>query len=136
MTADAEDEYVVAQANEPIEDGCFARPKLPARYSIWFWKSKERTGRFMTFHPRWWCRCDGYIPFLEKMKQPRLMGSNMQRQAVPLMLTESPIIGTRNGVQAASIPALSSFRAYRHVKLVDSDRIIIEDEEGTEHVAA
>ncbi len=101
LTADEEDNYVVAQANEELdEQGHFVRASVSGRY-------KEETSQFdkakidlMDVSPKMvFSVATSMIPFLENDDANRaLMGSNMQRQAVPLMTTEAPVIGT--GIEA------------------------------------
>ena len=97
MTADVEDEYIVAQANEPLtDDGYFADSKVAGRYRDGFVEVESTRAEFMDITPRMVVSvATAMIPFLENDDANRaLMGSNMQRQAVPLMRTESPIVGT------------------------------------------
>ncbi|MEG1718689.1 MAG: DNA-directed RNA polymerase subunit beta [Clostridia bacterium] len=96
MTADIEDRYIVAQANEPIEDGFFKNPKVTARYRESFLEIERDKVDYMDVSPKMLVSvATSMIPFLENDDANRaLMGSNMQRQAVPLLTTESPIIGT------------------------------------------
>ena len=97
MTADMEDDYIVAQANEPLDaEGRFARSKVNARYRDEFVEVERSRADFMDVSPRMVVSvATAMIPFLENDDANRaLMGSNMQRQAVPLLRTESPIVGT------------------------------------------
>ena len=106
MTADEEDDYIVAQANEPLdEDGtlrCNERVTVRHRDEI----IEVRHGTASTL---WTCRPGSWfpsppamIPFLENDDANRaLMGSNMQRQAVPLLVPEAPIVGTGMEYKAA-----------------------------------
>ena len=97
MTADMEDEYIVAQANEPLdEDGRFKHLKVNARSRDEFVEVERERADFMDVSPRMVVSvATAMIPFLENDDANRaLMGSNMQRQAVPLLRTESPIVGT------------------------------------------
>ena len=97
MTADMEDEYIVIQANEPLdENNCFANQKVVGRYRDSFVEVDRREADFMDVSPRMVVSvATAMIPFLENDDANRaLMGSNMQRQAVPLLRTESPIVGT------------------------------------------
>ncbi len=97
MTADMEDEYVVIQANEPLdENNCFANQKVVGRYRDNFVEVDRREADFMDVSPRMVVSvATAMIPFLENDDANRaLMGSNMQRQAVPLLRTEAPIVGT------------------------------------------
>ena len=104
LTADEEDNYVVAQANEPINpDGTFANSRIAGRF-------REETAEFeknrvdlMDVSPKMvFSVATSMIPFLENDDANRaLMGSNMQRQAVPLLKTEAPIVGTGMEEKAA-----------------------------------
>ena len=104
LTADEEDRYVVAQANEPLdEEGHFVKNNVSGRY-------KEETSEFekkkidlMDVSPRMvFSVATSMIPFLQNDDANRaLMGSNMQRQAVPLLTTEAPVIGTGMESKAA-----------------------------------
>ena len=104
MTADVEDEYIVAQANEPLDDeGRFLRPKVHARYRSEFLEIENDRIDYMDVSPRMVISvATAMIPFLGNDDANRaLMGSNMQRQAVPLLKTESPIVGTGMEYKAA-----------------------------------
>ncbi len=97
MTADVEDNYRVAQANEPLdENGCFAREKVTIRYRDEFAEVDRMVPDYMDVSPRMLVSvATAMIPFLENDDANRaLMGSNMQRQAVPLMKTQAPFVGT------------------------------------------
>ena len=97
MPADVEDDFIVAQANEPLdEEGRFARPKVNARYRDEFLEIDREKVDYMDVSPKMVVSvATAMIPFLENDDANRaLMGSNMQRQAVPLLKTESPIVGT------------------------------------------
>lgn len=104
MTADVEDDYIVAQANEPLdENGRFARAKVNARYRDEFLEIENSKADFMDVSPKMVVSvATAMIPFLENDDANRaLMGANMQRQAVPLLKTESPIVGTGMEYKAA-----------------------------------
>ncbi|MGN0172314.1 MAG: DNA-directed RNA polymerase subunit beta, partial [Acutalibacteraceae bacterium] len=97
MSADMEDDYIVAQANEPLdEQGRFARSRVNARFRSEFLEIEREKIDFMDVSPKMVVSvATAMIPFLENDDANRaLMGSNMQRQAVPLLKTESPIVGT------------------------------------------
>ena len=97
MTADVEDEYVVAQANEPLdEEGRFVHERVAGRYRDEFVEVEAERAEFMDISPRMVVSvATAMIPFLENDDTNRaLMGSNMQRQAVPLLKTQAPIVGT------------------------------------------
>ena len=104
MTADVEDNYMVAQANEPLdENGKFKRKKVNARYRDEFMEIEASEADYMDVSPKMVVSvATAMIPFLENDDANRaLMGSNMQRQAVPLLTTESPIVGTGMEYKAA-----------------------------------
>ena len=97
MTADVEDNFIVAQANEPLtEDGKFARAKVNGRYRDQISEFDREEVDYMDVSPKMVVSvATAMIPFLENDDANRaLMGSNMQRQAVPLLKTEAPIVGT------------------------------------------
>ncbi len=97
MTADEEDNYHVAQANEPLdENGYFVRNNVSGRYREETQEYEKTMFDFMDVSPKMvFSVATALIPFLENDDANRaLMGSNMQRQAVPLMLTETPVVGT------------------------------------------
>ena len=97
MTADQEDEFIVAQANEPLdEEGHFVHSKVHGRHRDEFVEVPASQADYMDISPRMVVSvATAMIPFLENDDANRaLMGSNMQKQAVPLLRTESPIVGT------------------------------------------
>ena len=97
MTADVEDDFIVAQANEPLdEEGHFVHSKVVGRHRDEFVEVEPSQVDFMDISPRMVVSvATAMIPFLENDDANRaLMGSNMQKQAVPLLRTESPIVGT------------------------------------------
>ena len=97
MTADTEDNYIVAQANEPLdEEGHFMRSRVNARWRNEFLEIEPSRVDYMDVSPKMVVSvATAMIPFLENDDANRaLMGSNMQGQAVPLLTTESPIVGT------------------------------------------
>ena len=105
MTADVEDEYTVAQANEPLdENNCFVRPRVSARRRDEILEIEREQVDFMDVSPRMMVSvATAMIPFLENDDCNRaLMGSNMQRQAVPLMVTQQPIVATGMEYKAAT----------------------------------
>ncbi|MDL2327788.1 DNA-directed RNA polymerase subunit beta [Ruminococcaceae bacterium OttesenSCG-928-A11] len=104
MTADVEDEYVVAQANEPLdEDGRFAKSRVHARYRDLIIETDKEKADYMDVSPKMVVSvATAMIPFLENDDANRaLMGSNMQRQAVPLLVPEQPLIATGMEYKAA-----------------------------------
>ena len=104
MTADTEDDYIVAQANEPLdENNCFVRSKITARHRDEFLEIDNTMADYMDISPKMVVSvATAMIPFLENDDANRaLMGSNMQRQAVPLLKTCAPIVGTGMEYKAA-----------------------------------
>ena len=104
MTADLEDDFVVAQANEPLdEEGHFINNKVNARYRDNFLEIESSKVDYMDVSPKMVVSvATAMIPFLENDDTNRaLMGSNMQKQAVPLLRTENPLVGTGMEYQAA-----------------------------------
>ncbi len=97
MTADTGDNYIIAQANEPLdENGRFVNKKIVGRYREEFIEIEPSKADYMDVSPKMVVSvATAMIPFLENDDANRaLMGSNMQRQAVPLLVTEAPIVGT------------------------------------------
>ena len=97
LTADEEDNYVVAQANEPIDkDGHFVNNNISGRYREETSEFQKKSVDLMDVSPKMvFSVATSMIPFLENDDANRaLMGSNMQRQAVPLLTTEAPVVGT------------------------------------------
>ncbi len=104
MTADVEDNYIVAQANEPLdEDNCFTNAKVTGRERTEFVEVEPARVDFMDVTPKMLVSvASAMIPFLENDDNTRaLMGSNMQKQAVPLLTCDSPIVGTGMEYKAA-----------------------------------
>ncbi|MBO5462587.1 MAG: DNA-directed RNA polymerase subunit beta [Clostridia bacterium] len=104
MTADVEDNYCVAQANEPLdENNFFVNDRVTVRYRDEFREVPPSQADYMDVSPKMVVSvATAMIPFLENDDANRaLMGSNMQRQAVPLLKTESPIVGTGMEYKAA-----------------------------------
>ncbi len=104
MTADAEDDFIVAQANEPLdENNRFVREKITARHRDEFIEIDNTRVDYMDISPKMVVSvATAMIPFLENDDANRaLMGSNMQRQAVPLLKTCAPIVGTGMEYKAA-----------------------------------
>ena len=101
LTADEEDNYVVAQANEPLdEEGHFVHNNISGRFREETSSFQKRSIDLMDVSPKMvFSVATSMIPFLENDDANRaLMGSNMQRQAVPLLSTEAPVVGT--GIEA------------------------------------
>lgn len=104
MTADEEDNYHVAQANEPLDDdGHFVHNSVSGRYREETQEYEKGTFDYMDVSPKMvFSVATALIPFLENDDANRaLMGSNMQRQAVPLLTTEAPVVGTGMETKAA-----------------------------------
>ena len=134
MTADVEDNYVVAQANEPLnEDGTFAKKRVNGRYRDQISEFDNDQIDYVDVSPRMMVSvATACIPFLENDDANRaLMGSNMQRQAVPLLKTESPIVGTGMEYKACvdSGVAVVSEKA-GVVESVDADKIVVKEDDG------
>ncbi len=97
MTADVEDDYTVAQANERLdENGCLANARITCRHRNEIIEVDRNTIDHIDVSPKMMCSvATAFIPFLQNDDANRaLMGANMQRQAVPLMVTEAPIVAT------------------------------------------
>ena len=104
MTADEEDNYHVAQANEPLdEEGHFIHKNVSGRYREETQEYEQHMFDYMDVSPRMvFSVATALIPFLQNDDANRaLMGSNMQRQAVPLLSTEAPVVGTGMEVKTA-----------------------------------
>ncbi len=104
MTADEEDNYHVAQANEALDaEGHFVRKNVSGRYREETQEYEKRMFDYMDVSPKMvFSVATALIPFLENDDANRaLMGSNMQRQAVPLLMTEAPVVGTGMEEKAA-----------------------------------
>ena len=136
MTADEEDKYTVAQANEPLdENGCFANARVNCRRRDEINAYPKAEVDFMDVSPKQLVSiATALIPFLENDDTNRaLMGSNMQRQAVPLLRPQAPMIAT--GVEhriAYDSGVLKIAKNDGFVKYVDSDKIVIEETNGNE----
>ena len=117
LSADLEDQFIIAQANAKLDkNGAFAESKVPCRHRGDFPLTNPKDIDYMDISPKQLVSiAAGLIPFLEHDDANRaLMGSNMQRQAVPLLVTEAPLVGT--GLE------------YRTAR--DSGAVIIAKEEG------
>ena len=138
MTADVEDNYVVAQANEPLdEQGRFARPRVNARCRDAILEIEREKVDFMDVSPKMVVSvATAMIPFLENDDANRaLMGANMQRQAVPLMVTDNPIVGTGMEYKAAVDSGVVVCAKEDGVATeVSADRIVITSDDGSEHL--
>ncbi|MGN0593574.1 MAG: DNA-directed RNA polymerase subunit beta [Hominimerdicola sp.] len=137
MTADMEDNYMVAQANEPLtDDHKFARAKVNGRYRDQILEIEREKIDFMDVSPKMVVSvATACIPFLENDDANRaLMGSNMQRQAVPLLKTESPIVGTGMEYKACVDSGVAIVaEADGVVESVDADKIVVREDSGKLH---
>ena len=137
MTADVEDNFIVAQANEPLtEDGKLARPKVNARYRDKILECDRELVDYMDVSPKMVVSvATAMIPFLENDDANRaLMGSNMQRQAVPLLKTERPFVGTGMEYKAAVDSGVCIIsECSGKVTAVSADEITVEDNISLEH---
>ena len=139
LTADEEDDFVVAQANEPLdEEGHFIHNNVSGRF-------REETSEFqkpqidlMDVSPKMvFSVATSMIPFLENDDANRaLMGSNMQRQAVPLLVTEAPVVGTGMESKAAVDSGVCVVAKNEGVvEVASSDRIVVRrDADGQKDV--
>ena len=141
LTADEEDDYIVAQANEPTvttEDGktWFAKEHVVARWLDKIIEVPAEEVHYMDVSPKQLVSvATAMIPFLENDDANRaLMGSNMQRQAVPLLMPEAPVVGTGMEYKAAHD---SGVVVVAHedatVVYVAADKVVTEDESGIRH---
>ncbi len=135
LTADEEDNYIVAQANEPLDaDGHFVKNNVSGRF-------KEETSEFpkdtvdlMDVSPKMvFSVATSMIPFLENDDANRaLMGSNMQRQAVPLLKTEAPVVGTGMEAKAAVDSGVCIVAKNDGVvEISSSEKIIVKCDDGS-----
>ena len=134
MTADVEDEYVVAQANEPLDEGKhFIRPRVSARRRDEILEIDAEKVDYMDVSPRMMVSvATACIPFLENDDCNRaLMGSNMQRQAVPLMVTQQPIVATGMEYKAATDSGTAVLAKNDGiVEKVDADHVEVRNAQG------
>ncbi|MGN0618759.1 MAG: DNA-directed RNA polymerase subunit beta, partial [Ruminiclostridium sp.] len=137
MTADVEDLYTIAQANEPLdENGCFARKRVTARVRDEILEVDRDKVDFMDVSPKMVVSvATAMIPFLENDDANRaLMGANMQRQAVPLMVTDNPIVGTGMEYKAAVDSGVCVLaKEDGVVSRVTADEITVKDVNGQDH---
>ncbi len=134
MTADVEDEYVVAQANEPLDEGKhFVRSRVSARRRDEILEIDAEKVDYMDVSPRMMVSvATACIPFLENDDCNRaLMGSNMQRQAVPLMVTQQPIVATGMEYKAATDSGTAVLAKNDGiVEKVDADHVVVRNAQG------
>ncbi|HLY14289.1 MAG TPA: DNA-directed RNA polymerase subunit beta, partial [Candidatus Limnocylindrales bacterium] len=134
LAADEEEQHVVAQANAPLDDaGHFLAERIPSRYRDQFPEARPNQIEYMDVSPKQVVSvATALIPFLEHDDANRaLMGSNMQRQAVPLLEPEAPIVGTGMEVRAAQDSG--QVLIARHAGVVTSvtaERIQVETDAG------
>ena len=137
MTADVEDNYVVAQANEPLdENGRFTNARVTCRCRDEFLTLPPERVDYMDVSPKMVVSvATAMIPFLENDDANRaLMGSNMQCQAVPLLTTDSPIVGT--GIEHKIAKDSGSAVLTKEdgvVEKVAADQIVIKGDSGIRH---
>ena len=134
MTADVEDEYVVAQANEPLDETKhFKRARVSARRRDDILEIDAEKVDYMDVSPRMMVSvATACIPFLENDDCNRaLMGSNMQRQAVPLMVTQQPIVATGMEYKAATDSGTAVLAKNDGiVEKVDADHVTVRNAQG------
>jgi len=134
LTADEEDELVIAQANEPLDDNeWFVNERVTARYNEETGLHGRDTVDYMDVSPRQvFSIATAMIPFLENDDANRaLMGANMQRQAVPLLRTQAPLVGTGMEYKAACDSGVMILaRRAGTVEEVSADHIVIRTENG------
>jgi DNA-directed RNA polymerase subunit beta len=131
LTADQEDKYSIAQANAPLDDhGNFLSPPVATRFRGDFPKRNPKDIDYMDVSPRQLVSvAASLIPFLEHDDANRaLMGSNMQRQAVPLLTADAPIVGTGMERRVARDSGSTVIaKAKGTVKTVSSHEIVVDD---------
>ena len=136
MTADTEDEYVIAQANEALDkNNKFANKKIKVRYRNEVLEVSPERVDYMDVSPKQLVSvATAMIPFLESDDAKRsLMGSNMQRQAVPLVKAEAPIIGTGIEYKAAQDSGTCIVAGQDGVvTYVSADKVVVEGKQGKE----
>ncbi len=134
MTADEEDNYHVAQANEALdEEGHFIRKNVSGRYREETQEYERSRFDYMDVSPKMvFSVATALIPFLENDDANRaLMGSNMQRQAVPLLTTEAPVVGTGMEVKAAVDSGVCVVAKHTGtVEMAASNMIVIRTDDG------
>ena len=138
MTADQEDRYVIAQANEPLdENDRFVNKKITVREKSEILEVDASEADYMDVSPKMVVSvATAMIPFLDHDDNSRaLMGSNMQKQAVPLMVTDSPIVGTGMEYKAAvDSGVVVCAKKAGVVERVTADDITVRYEDGSKDV--
>ena len=134
MTADLEDEYIVAQANEPLdENGRFINQRVTCRYKDEFQEVSPSRVDYMDVSPKMVVSvATACIPFLENDDANRaLMGSNMQKQAVPLLRTQSPVVATGMEYKAAVDSGVCVLAKHAGVvEYVSADKVRVKTDDG------
>lgn len=137
MTADIEDMYVIAQANEPLtSEGAFANERVSVRYRDAVMVCEREKVDYMDVSPKMVVSvATAMIPFLENDDANRaLMGANMQRQAVPLLIPEAPIVATGMEYKSAVDSGVAVVSKHAgEVESVCANEIVIRDAQGERH---
>ena len=132
MTADEEDKYIICQASEPVdENGCLINKRVRVRDRAEIKEIEKDRVDYIDISPKQLVSVGAaMIPFLEHDDANRaLMGANMQRQAVPLMITDSPMVGTGIEYKAAKDSGVMILAEENGVvETVEGDRIVIKNE--------
>ena len=134
MTADQEDQFIVAQASEPVdENGCLINDRVTCRHRDEIIEVEKHRVDYLDVSPRMMVSiATAMIPFLENDDANRaLMGANMQRQAVPLMTTEAPIVAT--GIEhkcAVDSGVVVLAEGDGEVVKVDAEQVVVKYDEG------
>ena len=135
MTADVEDDFVVAQANEPLdENGWFINDRVNARWQEEILSVEREKAQYMDVSPKMVVSvATSMIPFLENDDANRaLMGSNMQRQAVPLLVTQQPIVATGMEYRAACDSGVCVLAKHDGVvEHIDASKIVLRTDKNT-----
>ena len=134
MTADEEDKYIICQASEPVdENGCLINKRVRVRDRAEIKEIAKNQVDYIDVSPKQLVSVGAaMIPFLEHDDANRaLMGSNMQRQAVPLMITDSPMVGTGIEYKAAKDSGVMVLAEENGiVEKVEGDKIVVKNELG------
>ena len=138
LTADEEDNYVVVQANEPLnEDGTFKNPRVSGRFREETAEFDKNRADLMDVSPKMvFSVATSMIPFLQNDDANRaLMGSNMQRQAVPLLTTEAPVVGTGMETKTAVDSGVCVVaKKSGTIEKSESNQITVKNDDGTRDV--
>ena len=134
MTADEEDQYIICQASEPLdENNCLINKRVRVRDRAEIKEIEKEKVDYIDVSPKQLVSVGAaMIPFLEHDDANRaLMGSNMQRQAVPLMITDSPMVGTGIEYKAAKDSGVMVISEENGVvEKVEGDKIVVKNEAG------